>query len=134
MAGEQPGGAEGSGRRAVLLIDDEQQCLLAGERLLGLLGYEGILAGSGAAAVDLFQEHRERIELVILDLIMPFMDGAETFRRLKAIDPEVRIMIASGYIKEDMKEELDAAGAAGFLSKPFDFGKFEEEVKRALSR
>jgi two-component system cell cycle sensor histidine kinase/response regulator CckA len=134
MAGEQRGGAEESGRRAVLLIDDEQQCLLAGERLLGLLGYDGILASSGAAAVDLFQEHRERIDLVILDLIMPFMDGAETFRRLKAVDSEVRIMIASGYIKDDMKEQLDAAGAAGFLSKPFDFEKFETEVKRALNR
>jgi two-component system cell cycle sensor histidine kinase/response regulator CckA len=108
--------------------------LLAGERLLGLLGYDGILASSGAAAVDLFQEHRERIDLVILDLIMPFMDGAETFRRLKAVDSEVRIMIASGYIKDDMKEQLDAAGAAGFLSKPFDFEKFETEVKRALNR
>jgi len=134
MAGEQRGEAEASGRRAVLLVDDERQCLLAGERLLGLLGYDGLLAGSGAAAVDLFQEHRERIDLVILDLIMPFMDGAETFRRLKALDPEVRIMIASGYIREDMKEELDAAGAAGFLSKPFDFEKFEGEVQRALSR
>jgi CheY-like chemotaxis protein len=119
-------------RRAILLVDDEEQCLMSGRRLLEILGYEGILARDGQTAVARYKERREEIDLVVLDLIMPFMDGAETFRRLRAIDPEVRILIASGYIRDDKRGELAGLGISGFLAKPFDFEQFAAEVKRAL--
>jgi len=120
-------------RRAILLVDDEQRCLMAGERLLGLMGYEGILAADGQTALERYRQRRGEIDLVILDLIMPFMDGVETFRQLKAIDPEVRILIASGYLKSDQRDALSLAGAAGFLQKPYDYEMFDAEVRRAMA-
>lgn len=105
---------------------------MSGRRLLEILGYEGILARDGQTAVACYRERRDEIDLVVLDLIMPFMDGAETFRRLRAIDPEVRILIASGYIKDDKRGELAGLGITGFLPKPFDFEQFAAEIKRAL--
>jgi DNA-binding NtrC family response regulator len=126
-------GGEGGKQRAILLVDDEEQCLSSGKRLLALLGYEAILAPDGQTAVARYQERRDDIDLVILDMVMPFMDGAETFRQLRAIDPEVRILIASGYIMDDKRGELTVLGVAGFLPKPFDFEEFKAEVQRALA-
>ena len=79
-----------------------------------------ILAEDGLAAVRVFAEQRDAISAVMLDLIMPVMDGAETFEKIKEIDPHIPVLLASGYSREEQAEALIKKGANGFIQKPYD--------------
>ncbi|MFZ5786199.1 MAG: hybrid sensor histidine kinase/response regulator, partial [Acidobacteriota bacterium] len=113
-----------------LLVDDEAGFREAGSRMLELLGFKVLTAAHGAEAVRLFRERHGVINLVVLDMIMPVMDGVETFDRLRAIDAGVPVLLASGYAQETKADDLLGRGAAGFLQKPFDV----EALARELSR
>jgi len=104
----------------VLLVDDEKLVRRAGQRALEKLGYKVILAEDGLAAVRVFAEQRDAISAVMLDLIMPVMDGAETFEKIKEIDPHIPVLLASGYSREEQAEALIKKGANGFIQKPYD--------------
>lgn len=116
-------------RGTLLLVDDEELLLLAGGRACRKLGYKVHTADGGENALAVYEAQHDQIDLVILDLSMPHMDGIETFRRLRQIDPEVRVLISSGHFREDRAEEIIAEGAAAFLQKPFTAA----ELSRALS-
>lgn len=118
------------GTGTVLLVDDEELLRSTGKRLLAKLGYRVLLAGDGSEALEIFRQHGNEIDLILLDLGMPVMDGAECFRKLKELSPEVRVLIASGYSDADKVEGLLADGALGFLHKPFS----AEHLSRAISR
>jgi PAS domain S-box-containing protein len=118
------------GTGTVLLVDDEELLRSTGKRLLAKLGYRVLLAGDGSEALEVFRQHGNEIDLILLDLGMPVMDGAECFRKLKELSPEVRVLIASGYSDADKVEGLLADGALGFLHKPFS----AEHLSRAISR
>jgi two-component system cell cycle sensor histidine kinase/response regulator CckA len=120
------GAVQGRGR--ILLVDDELLIRRTGSRLLTKLGYDVLLAPSGAAALTIYQREKESLSLVILDLIMPEMDGTETFDKIREINPEARILISSGYEKNEKVEDLLANGAVGFLQKPYEM----EELTRCL--
>lgn len=104
----------------IMLVDDEPMIRSAGQRLLDRLGYKAIIVGSGEEAIKIYSEKKEDIWLVILDIIMPSMDGEEVFHALRAMDPQARVLLSSGYSKEDKAEELLGQGAVGFIQKPFD--------------
>ena len=91
----EPETVKGSG--TVLLVDDEEVIVEVASGMLKLLNYTVLTARSGSEALSLFTEQRERIDLVILDMIIPDMDGAQIFHRLKGIAPEVKVLLASGY-------------------------------------
>jgi two-component system, cell cycle sensor histidine kinase and response regulator CckA len=114
----------------VLLVDDEDLIRRVGERLLRKLGYRVVLAADGAAAVKILDERTREVSLIILDLVMPDMDGEETFHRLREIDPLVPIVLSSGYSKDDKVERLLLAGANGFLPKPFELKHLAREMKQ----
>ena len=85
------------GSETILLVDDEPSIVAIAREVLELLGYTVLTAGSGKEAVDVFRKQKGRIDLVILDMIMPQMSGGEAFDMLKDIDPEVRVLLSSGY-------------------------------------
>jgi signal transduction histidine kinase/CheY-like chemotaxis protein len=107
------------GAGVVLLVDDEEMLRAVTRRSLERVGYEVIDARNGAEGVERFRERQAEICLVVLDMAMPVMGGAECFRQLRAIDPHVRVLLASGYALEEDARDCLAAGALGFLEKPF---------------
>jgi two-component system, cell cycle sensor histidine kinase and response regulator CckA len=114
----------------VLLVDDEAMVRNSGKRLLERLGYRVILARNGEEAIEIFKQQRDAIRLVVLDLIMPIMDGEETFLQLRQIDPAIRVLLSSGYTKEEKADDLMGLGAVGFLQKPFDLKTLVQELDK----
>ncbi len=121
------------GTERVLLIDDENMILHSGRRVLELLGYTVVTASGGRAGLDIYEREGADIALVILDLVMPYPDGAETFRLLRELDPGARVLLSSGYDRGPQVEALIEAGAAGFVPKPFEVAGLSAAVRRVLS-
>lgn len=107
----------GSGR--ILVIDDEAVIRTTATMALTELGYEALMAEDGESGVTLFQAQHNNIDAVILDMIMPKMGGVDTFRSLRKIDPQVKVIMASGFAHEDQVKELLNEGLVGFIGKPF---------------
>ncbi len=107
--------------KTVLMVDDEAMVLRAGRRMLGVLGCEVIPAETGERGLALFKEHRARISLVLLDLVMPEMDGIAVLKKLREIDQQVPVLIASGYVPEPslLERIQDATRNYTFITKPY---------------
>jgi two-component system, cell cycle sensor histidine kinase and response regulator CckA len=115
----------------VLVVDDETILRSVTRRALERAGYQVVTACHGADAIERFVERGGEFSVVLLDMAMPVMGGAECFRRLRAMDPRVRVLLASGYALEQEARECLAAGALGFLEKPFSNKRLLEAVARA---
>jgi len=115
----------------VLLVDDEEAIRHLGRDMLQVLGLRVLSASDGEEALRLYQEHRSKIDVIILDLSMPKMNGWEVFRRLKEIDPDVRVLISTGYIDRDV-EELVASGVCGVVHKPYTLEHLREAIAAVL--
>ena len=122
---------KGSG--TVLLIDDEKMILDVGIELLEELGYTVESAMSGQEAIDIFKEDPNKIDLVIMDMIMPEMGGGETFDRLKEIDPDVKVLLSSGYSINGQATKILRRGCDGFIQKPFNMNQLAEKVQKILA-
>ena len=107
------------GEGKILVIDDEELIRIVAETILKDLGYEVILAENGRQGFEIFQEEYKSIDLVILDMIMPEMNGRECFEKMKEVDPKVKVLLSSGFSKDDDVRELILAGLSGFVKKPF---------------
>ena len=110
---------EFAGEGTVLLIEDEEIIRRVEIFQLKTLGFETIIAENGKIGVEKFIENRDKIKLIILDMIMPVMSGKETFYHIRNIDKDVPIIISSGFSKEENMKEMSANGVSGFLPKPF---------------
>lgn len=115
---------QGSG--TVLFADDEDGLRTLGGRMLERLGFKVITAIDGQQAVDLYRKHREEIDLVILDLTMPNLDGGQAFDELIRIDPDVRVVLASGYTPEDVTARIGVRKLAGVLQKPYTLARMRD--------
>ncbi|MEA2060521.1 MAG: response regulator [Thermodesulfobacteriota bacterium] len=120
------------GQGTILLVDDEKEILDISTELLQELNYQVISAKSGKAAIDVFKKKREAISLVILDMIMPDMDGEETFKTLKKIDPRVKVVLSSGYSIDGQARHILDMGCQGFIQKPFTLNILSQKIKRNL--
>jgi two-component system, cell cycle sensor histidine kinase and response regulator CckA len=120
--------------RTILMVDDDESVLSIGIELIRHIGFEAIGVDGGKAAVALFEKEKEKIDLVILDIIMPNMGGGETFDRLLAIDPNVKVLLASGYSANDHAKTILARGAMGFLQKPFTLEAFKKKLDECLAQ
>ncbi|HWY39573.1 MAG TPA: response regulator [Chthoniobacterales bacterium] len=116
----------------VLVVDDEEMGLILVKQLLTTAGYHVTTAQSGFECLDLFRRRPLAYQLVILDLTMPFMDGEETFNRLREIRPDVPVMLCTGFIQNDRLERLMTAGLSGFLRKPFAPDEIAAQVKAIM--
>ncbi len=119
-----------TGTETVLLVDDEEEVLTVGEKVLTKMGYRVVMASSGEEGVGLYERHKEGIDLVILDMIMPGMNGSETFDALRSIDPDVKVLLSSGYSLEEEARKILRKGCSGFIPKPFR----AEELSRVMRK
>ena len=117
---------KGSG--TILLIDDEKMILDVGCQLLEELGYKVLSAQSGREAIEVFQKYPEKIDLVIMDMIMPGMGGGETFDRLREINPKVKVLLSSGYSVNGQAAKILHRGCDGFIQKPFNLNQLAEKI------
>ena len=117
----------------VLLVDDEAMIIEVGSAMLEKMGYAVHTASGGNQALDLLREHGHGIDLVILDMIMPEMSGSETFNRLKAIKPDVKVLLSSGYSVDGQAAEILQRGCQGFIQKPFDLERLSAKVREVLN-
>jgi two-component system, cell cycle sensor histidine kinase and response regulator CckA len=129
---ETTGAMPAFGTETVLLVDDEEHVRELGTRILTEHGYTVLKAENGRQALDLFGKEQSMIALVVLDLIMPEMGGTECLTELLKIDPNVRVLIASGYSTDASVKETIQMGAKGFVTKPFGVKDLLRDVRRVL--
>lgn len=120
------------GPETILLVDDEDAVRQLGESLLRRFGYYALTASSGREALEILQKHRERVSLVILDLIMPEMSGRECLNEIMKSDPSTKVLIASGYAADGHMDAALEAGAKASIRKPYDARQLLEMVRRVL--
>jgi len=121
------------GRETILLVDDEEVIIEVTSRLLGELGYQIITAANGEEAIDIYARKHSGIDLVIVDMIMPGMSGSETFDRLKAINPAVRVILSSGYSLNGKAQAIMNKGVRAFLQKPYRLNDLAQKIRQALA-
>ena len=122
----------GGGGETLLLVDDEEIILKITKRFLNKAGYKVLLANGGKEALSIFREKHKEIALIILDMIMPEMSGKEVYKQLKEIDPDIKVLLSSGYSKESQAQELFNLGTQGFLQKPYEFSDLLQATSQIL--
>jgi len=110
---------EWKGEGTVLLVEDEESIRTLGTLMLEQLGFEVVTAEDGVAALEIYGREGSRFSLVLLDLTMPRMGGAETFQALREINPDVPVVIASGFSAQEMEAQFEGKELLGFIEKPF---------------
>ena len=120
------------GSETVLLVDDEVMIIDVAGQLLEKLGYKVYTAASGKEAIDIYKKHRDDIGIVILDVIMPGMDGGETYDRLKAINLDVNVLLASGYGINRQINDILERGCNSFIQKPFNMKQLSRKIREVL--
>ena len=120
---------EWRGKGTVLLADDEESLRALGARMLEMLGFTVIIASDGREALEIYQKCWRDVDLVLLDLTMPHMDGAQAFGELRRINPNVRVILASGYSQEDIAARFAGKHLAGVLQKPYPLSSLQELLK-----
>jgi signal transduction histidine kinase/ActR/RegA family two-component response regulator len=118
---------------AILLVDDEHLLRKGTSRLLRRMGYELLQAEEGAEALEVFQRERDQIAVVLLDLVMPVMDGFEAFRRLRELDAKLPIVLTSGYSPEGAVEQLLTEESVYFVQKPYLPDRLQDVLEQAFS-
>ena len=121
---------EGAG--TILLVDDEEMVLDVGAQLLKTLGYTVLEAKGGREAVEIYRENKDRIDMVLLDMIMPDMGGGEAYDRMKKINPNIKVLLSSGYSIDGQATEIVDRGCDGFIQKPFNMKVLSQEVRKIL--
>ncbi|MDX9788476.1 MAG: PAS domain S-box protein [Desulfobacterales bacterium] len=122
------------GEGTILLVDDEEMIIEVGKKLLEILGYRVLVARSGKEAIEIVKHKNFDIDLVILDMIMPGMGGAETYDRLKEINPGNKVLLSSGYTFDSRAQEMLARGCDGFLRKPFSVEEISQKIRKILDK
>jgi CheY-like chemotaxis protein len=116
----------------ILLVDDEPNLVVIVSRQLLSANYRVIKASNGNEALNLYEKHREEIRLVILDLLMPGMGGKQCLEALRKLDPNVRVLVASGVLNSEIEADLKAIGARGLIAKPFETSQLLEEIRKII--
>jgi CheY-like chemotaxis protein len=120
--------------RTILVVDDESSILALAKDVLELEGYRVLVARNGEEALRVYGESRGGIDLVLLDLTMPVMGGVECFRRLRTLDPAVRVVISSGFASDSAAADMLRDGALDCLQKPWEIQALARTVAAALAR
>ncbi|MBU1163276.1 MAG: PAS domain S-box protein, partial [Proteobacteria bacterium] len=119
---------------AILLVDDEAIILDVGKEILDVLGYKVFLASGGNEAIEIYKENKDKIDLVILDMVMPGMGGGETYKALKSINPDIKVMLSSGYNLGGEAAEIMKQGVNDFIQKPFTMTKLSHKIRNILEK
>jgi nitrogen-specific signal transduction histidine kinase/CheY-like chemotaxis protein len=120
------------GQGTVLVVDDEETVRTVTARILETLGFTAVLASDGREALEIYRREPSRFTIVLLDLTMPHMDGEETFRQLRHLNPGVRVVLMSGFNQQEAVSRFTGKGLAGFVQKPFEVGSIMTAVREAF--
>ena len=120
------------GKENVLLVDDEAMIIDVGREMLKALGYEVFTARSGREAIEVYEANKEKIDIVLLDIIMPDIGGGEAYDRMKEINPNIKVLLSSGYSIDGQAKEILARGCLGFMQKPFNLRDLSEKLRGIL--
>ena len=123
---------EGNG--TILLVDDEAMVLDVNVNMLEQLGYTVFKAAGGREAVAIYETNKDKVDLVILDIIMPDMDGGEVYSRMKGINSRVKVLLSSGYSIDVQGSEKLKRGCDGFIQKPFSLEEMSQKVREVLEK
>jgi two-component system cell cycle sensor histidine kinase/response regulator CckA len=118
----------------ILLVDDDQVILEVGKEMLTTLNYKVLLASGGNEAINFYNSNKDKIDLVILDMIMPGMGGRETYETLKRINPEIKVLLCSGYNINGEATEVMRQGANDFIRKPYTMKELSHTIRKILDK
>ena len=121
-----------SGSETVLMVDDEEMIIEVGQALLEKLGYKVIVARSGEHAVEIVKNRGAQIDMVILDLIMPGLNGDRAFDRIRDIQPSMPVLLSSGYSIDGQARKILSRGCNGFIQKPFNISGLSRKIREIL--
>jgi CheY-like chemotaxis protein len=119
-------------KKNILLVDDDTQYLSLGQELLEYFGYQAQTASRAAEALEILRRQQGRIDLVIMDINLPQVDGYQLLHQLKNIVPEIKVIIASGFIGREEMEKFWRAGVAGLIHKPFRAAQLQAAIISVL--
>ena len=122
------------GQERVLVIDDEEMVRNLLSDTLTTYGYSVLLAAEGQKGIDLYRQHQEEIQLVLVDLTMPNLDGKATVQKLRKTNDDVKVLLMSGYSEEEAMNEFTSLSVTGFISKPFKHDELMDKVSGALAQ
>jgi CheY-like chemotaxis protein len=122
------------GNGTLLVVDDEELVLDVAVNMLERLGYTILKARNGTEAVDIFEAHKDEIKMVVLDIIMPDMGGGEVYDKITAINPDVKVLLSSGYSVDGQAIELLERGCDGFMQKPFTMEELSGKIEQVLNK
>ena len=122
-----------TGTGTILLVDDEEIVIYAGEQMLRKLGYSVIVANNGHEALEIYERDHNRIDLVLLDMVMPGMGGKETYAKLKEINTDVKVLLSSGYSLDGQATSIMEQGCDGFIQKPFNMKTLSQKAKEVIT-
>ncbi len=120
------------GTETILLVDDENMIIDVGDEILQEMGYRVLCAGGGKEAVEIYKARKGEIDMVILDMIMPDMGGGEAYDRMKEINPDVKVLLSSGYSIDGEASQILERGCDGFIQKPFAMRQLSESIRKVL--
>jgi two-component system, cell cycle sensor histidine kinase and response regulator CckA len=127
-----PESAAFKGSGSVLVVDDEETVRTVATRMLERLGFSVVAATDGREGMEKFRINPTRFTLVLLDLTMPHLDGEETFRQMRMLNPGVRVILTSGFNQQEAVNRFTGKGLAGFIQKPFDLGSLVQVIRSVL--
>ena len=120
-------------KRTALIVDDEETMLDIEALMLQRIGFKTLKASNSTEACKLFEDEKDRIDIVVLDMIMPDEHGSITYKRLKKMNPAIRVLIASAFEKDGVVDSILKDGQNGFIQKPFKFEDFVSNIDSILS-
>lgn len=122
------------GTETILLIDDDEMIMLVNQDMIGSLGYKVLTAKNGKEALEIYKKNMAKIDMIMLDMIMPVMDGGETYTKLKEINPDIKVLFSSGYGINSKIIELLNRGCNSFIQKPFDMKTLSIKIRSVLDK
>jgi PAS domain S-box-containing protein len=122
------------GFETVLLVDDEDMIIEVGKPILEQIGYNVLIATGGKEALDIYEKNKQEIDIVILDMIMPGIGGGETYDRLKELNPQIKVLLSSGYSINGQATKILERGCDGFIQKPFNVMDLSSKIRGILDK
>lgn len=120
------------GTETILFIDDEEIIIDVARDMLEIMGYKVFVSQTGEEAVRIYEKNKDVIDLVIQDMVMPGMNGAEVFKAIKKINPDVKVILASGYVMNKQIAAVMEDGCRAFMQKPFRLEELSAKVREVL--
>lgn len=127
-------GLKGKGNGTVLVIDDEEVVRNVTKRMLARIGYTPLLAEDGPQGIETYKKHKDDIICVLLDMTMPRMSGEETLGNLKKINPDIRVLLMSGYSEQEASNRFNGKGVSAFMQKPYTPQDLQEKLGEIMEQ